>query len=99
MLRVGRSAGSIPQEVIIFFSWPNPSNRTVALGSTQPLTQISSRNLPGDKKRWPERKAGNSTAISELIVQKMWKPRRPLNRDSFTCFGPYINLRNIISSQ
>jgi hypothetical protein len=25
----------------------NPSNRTMALGSTQPLTEMSTRNLPG----------------------------------------------------
>jgi hypothetical protein len=40
-------AGSIPDEVIGFFNWPNPSNRTMALGSIQPLKEISTRNLPG----------------------------------------------------
>jgi hypothetical protein len=38
---------SIPDEVIGFFNWPNPSSRTVALVSTQPLTEMSTRNLPG----------------------------------------------------
>jgi hypothetical protein len=28
---------------------PNPSGRTVALGSTQPLTEMSTRDLPGGK--------------------------------------------------
>jgi hypothetical protein len=28
----------------IFFSWPNPSSRTMALGSTQPLTEMSTGN-------------------------------------------------------
>jgi hypothetical protein len=42
-------AGSIPDEVIGFFSWPNPSSRIMAMGSTQPLTEISTRNLPGVK--------------------------------------------------
>jgi hypothetical protein len=32
-------AGSIPDEVIGFFNWPNPSSRFMALGSTQPLQQ------------------------------------------------------------
>jgi hypothetical protein len=41
-------AGSIT-DVIGFFNWPNPSNRTVALGSTQPLIEMSTRNLPGGK--------------------------------------------------
>jgi hypothetical protein len=40
--------GSIPDEVIgIFFNLPNPSSRTMALGSTQPVTKMSIRNLPG----------------------------------------------------
>jgi hypothetical protein len=42
-------AGSSPDEVIGFFNWPNPSSRTMTLGSTQPLTEMSTRNLPGCK--------------------------------------------------
>jgi hypothetical protein len=65
-------AGSSPHEVIGFFSWPNPSSRTIALGSTQPLTEMSTRNLPGEggggRKGRPERKADNLTAICEPIV-------------------------------
>jgi hypothetical protein len=30
-----------------FFNWPNPSSRTMALGSTQPLTEMSTRKIPG----------------------------------------------------
>jgi hypothetical protein len=30
-----------------FFNLRNPSGRTLALGSTQPLTEMSTRNLPG----------------------------------------------------
>jgi hypothetical protein len=40
-------AGSIPDEEIGFFSSPNPSNSNMSLGSTQSLTEISIRNLPG----------------------------------------------------
>jgi hypothetical protein len=50
-----------------FFSLPNPSSRIMALGSTQPLTELSTRNLPGGKER-PARKADNRTAICEPIV-------------------------------
>jgi hypothetical protein len=39
-------AGSSPDEVD-FFNLPNPSSRTMALGSTQPLSEMSTRNLPG----------------------------------------------------
>jgi hypothetical protein len=35
-------AGSSPDEVD-FFNWPNPSSRTMVLGSTQPLTEMSTR--------------------------------------------------------
>jgi hypothetical protein len=54
---------------------PNPSFRTVALGSTQPLTEMNTRNLPGGKGR-PVRKADSLTAICQSTVYKMWEPRR-----------------------
>ena len=38
-------AGSFPDGVIGIFHWHNPSGRTVALGSTQPLTEMSTRNI------------------------------------------------------
>jgi hypothetical protein len=60
-------AGSIPDEVTGSFNWPNPSYRTMAPGSTQPLTEMSIRNLPGGKGR-PARKADKLTAICEPIV-------------------------------
>jgi hypothetical protein len=44
-------AGSIPDEVIGCFNWPNLSSRTMALWSTQSLTEMSTRNLPGSKGR------------------------------------------------
>jgi hypothetical protein len=50
-----------------FFSLPNISSRTIALGSTQLLTEMSTRNIPGCKGR-PTRKADNLTAIYEPIV-------------------------------
>jgi hypothetical protein len=40
-------AGSIPNELTGFLNWPNPSSRTVAKVSTQPLTKMSTRNLRG----------------------------------------------------
>jgi hypothetical protein len=54
-------------EVIVFFNWQNPSNSIMALGLTQPLTEMSTRNLPGGKGRLVH-KADNLTAICELIV-------------------------------
>jgi hypothetical protein len=47
----------------------------MALVSTQPLTEMSTRNLPGGKGR-QARKADNLTVICGPIVYKMWEPRR-----------------------
>jgi hypothetical protein len=59
-----------------FFQFlPNPSSGTMALGSAQPLTEVSTWNVAGGKGR-PARNADNLTAIYEPIVWKMWEPRR-----------------------
>jgi hypothetical protein len=46
----------------------------MVMGSTQPLIEMSTRNLPGGK-GGPARKADNLTVICEPIVLKMWEPR------------------------
>jgi hypothetical protein len=53
----------------------NPFSHTTAQRSTQPLTEMSTRNLPADKGR-PARKVHKITAICERTVYKMWQPRR-----------------------
>jgi hypothetical protein len=50
-----------------FFNLPNPSSRNMTLGSTQPLTKMSTWNLPGGGKGWLAHKA-DITTICELIV-------------------------------
>jgi hypothetical protein len=50
-----------------FANWPNPSSRNMPLGSTQLLTEMSTRNLPGGKGR-PAREADNLTAICGPIL-------------------------------
>jgi hypothetical protein len=51
-----------------FFSiYLNPSGRSMALGFTKHLTEMSFRNLPADKERLA-RKSNNLTAICEPIV-------------------------------
>jgi hypothetical protein len=45
---------------------PNPFSRTIALVSTQPLTEVSTRNLSTGTGR-PARKSDNLTAIYEPI--------------------------------
>jgi hypothetical protein len=49
------------------FQLINPSSRTMALGSTLPLTEMSTRNLPGSKGR-QARKADNLTSVCEPTV-------------------------------
>jgi hypothetical protein len=44
-----RVASSVPGESLVFFSWPNPSSRTMTLESTQPLKERSTINLLGIK--------------------------------------------------
>jgi hypothetical protein len=64
MLQAGRSRVRFPMRSLRFFIWPHSSSPTTAPGSTQPLTKMSTRNLPGDKGR-PVRMAENLTAIFE----------------------------------
>jgi hypothetical protein len=86
MLEAGRSRVRVPMRSLDFFNLPN-----MALGSTRPLTEMSTRNIHGGKGR-PARKADNLTAFCEPIVYKMWEPRRLTTlwastacyRDSFT---------------
>jgi hypothetical protein len=66
VLQPGRSPIRVPDEVE-FFNLPNPSSRTMALGSTQPITKMCIRNLPGGKKR-SARRADNLAAICEPNV-------------------------------
>jgi hypothetical protein len=47
----------------IFSNLPNPSDRTVALGSTQPLTEMSTRNLK--KETWRV-KGGRRVGLTTL---------------------------------
>jgi hypothetical protein len=88
MLHVGRSLVRIPDE-LDFFNLPNPSNLTMALGSTQPLIEMSTRNLPGGKKQ-PARRADLPPPVSRMTVNvgastsRNPKGLHCLYRDNFT---------------
>jgi hypothetical protein len=94
MLQAERSPVQIPMRSLDFFNWPNPSSCTMALGLTQPLTGMSSRNRPGGQGR-PASGADNLTTICEPTVLKMWQPQHLTTlwgfmacyRDSFTFLG------------
>jgi hypothetical protein len=66
LLQAGRSRVRFPMRSFVF-NWLNPSSRNMTLVSTQPLTEMSTGNLPGGKGR-SARKADNLTAICEPIV-------------------------------
>jgi hypothetical protein len=62
------------------------------LGLTESLTEMSARNLPGDKGR-PARKADNLTAICEPIAYEMCEPRRLTTlRTSTACYRDTVHL-------
>jgi hypothetical protein len=69
VLQAGRLRVHIPMSSLdfFFFNLPNPSSRIMAVRSTQPLTEMSTRNFAGGKGR-PARKADRLTTICEPIV-------------------------------
>jgi hypothetical protein len=69
MLEAGRSPVRVPHEVDLF-NLCNTSSSTMALGSTQPLTEMSTRNFPRGKKRPAASRADNLAAIYEPNVWK-----------------------------
>jgi hypothetical protein len=92
MLDAGKSRVRVPMRWIIF-NLPNSCSRTMALGSTQPLTEMSSRNLPGVLKGG--RRVRLTTIPSSVSrLEKMWEPQcittlwafTACYRDSFTFF-------------
>jgi hypothetical protein len=66
MLQAGRSPVIVPDEVDVL-NLPTPSSSIMILRSTQSLTEMSTRNHPGGKKR-PEPRADNLAAICEPNV-------------------------------
>ena len=83
---------SIPSGVTGFFNNIFPSDRTMALGSTQPLVKMSTRNIPGGKGGRCVRLTTSPPLRAEC--QEMWEPKPPgtrwaipgLLRDSFTFY-------------
>jgi hypothetical protein len=51
-----------------FFNLPNPPSRTMALGSTQALTEMITSNLREGEEGRPARKVDKLTAICKPIV-------------------------------
>jgi hypothetical protein len=65
------------QVYIYIVNLPNPSSITMALVSTQALTEIITRNIPGGgRKARLARQTDNRAAICESIIKKLFEPRR-----------------------
>ena len=73
-----KGAGSIPDGVIGIFHFHNPSGRTMVLGSTQPLTEMSTRNISWGQ-RQPVRRVDNLITFmcwlcGNLGASNSWNP-------------------------
>jgi hypothetical protein len=66
---------SIPDGVTGFFSDIFPSDRTMDLGSTQPLLKISTRNIPGGKGGRSVRLTTSPSSRAESY--EIWEPKSP----------------------
>jgi hypothetical protein len=69
MLQGGRLRVRVRMTSVECFNLPNPLNRTMALGSTQPLTEMSTSIFLRGKER-PAHKADNLITICEPISRK-----------------------------
>ena len=72
-------AGSIPYRLTGIFHWPQPSSRSMDLGSTHPLTKISIRLFPGSKWRQVSGADNLATFMCRLSLNleswNSWSPR------------------------
>jgi hypothetical protein len=84
MLQAGRSSIRVPDDDVDIFNLPNPSSRTISLGSTQPLTEMSTRNVPGGKRRPARRAVSSMSENVGVSTSRNTKGLHGLYRDNFT---------------
>jgi hypothetical protein len=66
---IRKVATSILDKVIGYFVLPSPSSRTMALGSTQRITEMSTRNLSGGKGGWRLRLNTSPPPVNRLSIK------------------------------
>jgi hypothetical protein len=96
MIQTGRSRVRFQMRSLDVFSVPDPSSRTMAQRSTQPLTEMTTRNLL-EGKGHPARKADELTTVCEPIVQKIWESRHLTTLWAFTaCYRASLHVQFLL---
>jgi hypothetical protein len=97
---------SIPDEVIVFFNWPNLSSCTMFMRSTQPLTEMSTRNISGVNGGWRVRLTNSPLSVSRfsrkygsIDVSQPYGPPRTVTGLLLLYFWYIMSRRNQLHTQ
>ena len=83
-------AGSIPDVVTGIFHWHNPSGSSMALGLTQPLTEMSTRNISWG--RWSSRPMHKSHNHTTFMCRMSWNLGASISWNSQVLSRPVMGL-------